>query len=115
MQGSNLVGNAWQYAFWSKVLALNVAAFHLSWWIWGIFLAVAIIYTLYSLAHGASVGDVIGCLGCGGLILLLLPLGAWLNMVEAAGIVASMSATAGIVNVSNFVVSVVLFFVFGIF
>lgn len=115
MQGSALVGNAWNYAFWTKVLALNTAIFNLSWWIWGIFLLVMLVYTLIAMSRGASFLEAIGCLGCFGVILLLLPFGAWINMVEAAGILASMSAAAGITNMTNFIVSLILFLMFGVF
>jgi len=115
MQNSNLTGSAWNYEFWSKVLTLNTSAYHLSWWIWGIFLVVALVAGIISLVKGNSLRGLLGCVGCVGLIFLLLPLGAWINMREAAGIVASMSATEGIVNMSNFIISVLLFFLFGIF
>lgn len=114
MQGSELADHAWSYAFWNKVLDLNVGAYHLSWWIWGIFIIFAVVLGVIASARGESFGSILGCVGCGGIILLLLPLGAYINLIEARGIVASISPE-GIINPTNFYVSLGLFLFLGIF
>lgn len=115
MQNSGLSDHAWSWAFWNKVLALNIGAYHLSWWIWGVFLVAAVLFGVITIIRHGDFKGCLGCFGCGGIILLLLPLGAWINLIEIRGIVNSINANAGIVNTMNFYISLALFLFFGIF
>jgi len=113
MQNSNLTGSAWNYEFWSKCSLEYLCLPTFRGGSGASFLVVALVRWNNQLVRVIACAASLGCVGCVGLIFLLLPLGAWINMREAAGIVASMSATEGIVNMSNFIISVLLFFLFG--
>lgn len=115
MQSMNLSGGAWSLAFWNKVLVMNTTIFKLSWFIWGIAIIWAILYGLVAIRRGLSLSELFSCVGCVGIILLLLPLGAWINMKEAEGIVHSLGPTGEIANTMNFYISLALFLFFGVF
>ena len=115
MSGSELVGHAWDYAYWQLVAQMNTTVYDWSWTIWTVFMICAFVAGVFGLLRGAKLSESFGCLGCGGIIMLLLPFGAWVNMTEAVSIVNSMSPTEGIVTMSKFVIGLVLYLFFGIF
>lgn len=119
MQGSPLTNDAWWDEYLNKLVGLNHFMLDLSWWIWGIIIGIIVVAVLVVVifARGFELKFHLGCgLGGGflfGLILLLLPLIAWINLQLVQGM-ANSFGPEGITNTGNFIVSLVLLIFLGL-
>src|SRR3989344_4770732 len=100
-----LTGNAWWDAFLNQLVIAETWFYHASWWIWGIALFIAIVFSIVAFVGGKKEGVSagIGC-GCLMIILLTLPFWEWITLLLAKNMAASVDP-AGVVNQGRLIVS----------
>ena len=109
MRGSQLVGNAWWDVFLDKMVGVETFFYHASWWVWGVAVVVGIIMVLLGVIGRSSEFTLssLGCLSCGGVILLLWPLFEYLSVLTIAGM-ADGFGPVGVIN-GGFYICLVLY------
>lgn len=118
MQSSTAVNDAWWDQYLEKLVGVHQVLFSLSWLVWvifilGIAIAAFVLFVMIKDNDRRLSGCSLGC-GCFPLIVLLaLPLVAWINLLLAQGMANSFGPN-GITNTGNFIVSLVLLIILGL-
>lgn len=113
MSQGNIPPDAWLDVYLNNLVGVETWFFNASWWIFGIFLTIAVVFLVIGAIRKnlefASAG--IGC-GCVTLFVLLLPLMEWWTKFLATGMASAVDPT-GIVNTGKFWICLILYLLTG--
>ena len=102
---------SWLDVYLDNLVRVETTFLAISWWIFGIVIAIAIGVISFLRKSGEDFSVSLGC-GCVSLFLLFLPLFEWLTLVLAKGM-AEAVGPQGITDVGKFLTYLIIYLVIG--
>ena len=121
MGSSKLENNPWTDALLDKMVGIEAWFYGISWWVWGVFLFIAIGVTalmfIYKKKMALPRQSGCGCLSITpiamGIVFLIWPLAEWLSLFIITGLADSFGPE-GITNTGKFISYLFLYVLFGV-
>jgi len=110
-----LTSNGWTDRYLDNLVGVETFFLTISWWIFGIVLAAAIVFVIVSfLKHSEGLFGFGMFSGCVALTLLTLPLWEYLTLFLAKNMASAFDPVLGITNTSEFYINLLIFILIGI-